>query len=265
MSNILDDILENTRARLTERKAVMPLEALKSLPFTNRTPIPFVKGLKKGSGVIAEHKRKSPSKGLFKPTAEFREIIEGYEKAGASALSVLTDLHFFGGSLADLRAARNTSGLPVLRKDFILDQYQIHEAKAYGADAILLIAAALDPELLKHLAEVAIDLDMDILLEVHDSDELKTALEQVKELPSEKIAIGVNNRDLKTFKTDIQTSKKLAKEIPDEYVKVSESGISDPDNVKKLRKLDYQGFLIGGYFMDQMDPILASSHFIKQL
>lgn len=186
-------------------------------------------------------------------------VVRDYEKAGASAISVLTDTRFFGGSLGDLLLARNSVSLPLLRKEFIVDTYQIYEAKAYGADAILLIAACLSEEELVEYSEVAKKLGMDVLLEVHNEEELHRSF-----LPHVDM-IGVNNRNLKTFEVSIETSKKLAAQIPSEYVKISESGISNPDAVLQLRPYGYSGFLIGEHFMKTEDPGESAKKFIEAI
>jgi len=265
MENILERILENTRAKLTERKALMPVENLMSYGFAGEPTRDLVKSLRTGSGIIAEHKRKSPSKGTINAEVELAEVVTGYQKAGASAISVLTDQQFFGGSLADLRQARKLVDIPLLRKDFIVDQYQIYEARAYGADAILLIAAALSIDLMEHLANKALGLDLQILFEVHNREELNRVCRVLNQLDTTKIAIGINNRNLKEFKTDIAISRELYSRIPDNILAVSESGISDAAIVSELKKLGFQGFLIGEHFMKQQDPADACRKFISKI
>jgi len=180
-------------------------------------------------------------------------------QGGASALSVLTDTEFFGGKNEDLTTARKFNYCPILRKDFIIDEYQIVEAKSIGADAILLIAAVLPSERLKELARFAKSLGLEVLMEVHSGDELKSHLNEHLDV------VGVNNRDLKTFKVNIDTSINLAEAIPDQFVKISESGINNPDSVVKLMSHGFQGFLIGEYFMSHARPGAACAEFIQKI
>ena len=211
------------------------------------------------SGIIAEHKRRSPSRAVINQSLNVQEVAEGYEKAGACGISVLTDQKYFGGSIEDLLSARASCNLPLLRKEFIIDPYQITEAKAYGADVILLIAAVLSREDIKNLSVWAQQLEMEVLLEVHNKAELVKAM-----MPSLDM-IGVNNRNLKTFEVDLQHSRELSALIPDEFVKVSESGIGNVQAVKGLQPYGYRGFLIGENFMKTNDPGLSASEFIKKL
>ena len=210
------------------------------------------------SGIIAEFKRKSPSKGWFRADADPGEIVKGYAAAGAAAVSVLTDGEYFGGSLDDLHIARTVTDIPLLRKDFIIDPYQICEARTAGADVILLIAAALTPEQCTELAAFARSLDLEVLLELHDESELTHVNPYVN-------VVGINNRDLATFVTDTAVSLRMAGQIPDSFVKISESGISDSQTVKELRKIGYKGFLMGENFMKQQDPIEELKQFIHEL
>ena len=211
------------------------------------------------SGIIAEHKRRSPSRAVINQSLNVQEVVEGYENAGACGISILTDQKYFGGSIEDLLSARASCNLPLLRKEFIIDPYQITEAKAYGADVILLIAAVLSREDIKNLSVLAQQLEMEVLLEVHNKAELVKAM-----MPSLDM-IGVNNRNLKTFEVDLQHSRELSALIPDEFVKVSESGIGNIQAVKGLQTFGYRGFLIGENFMKTNDPGLSASEFIKKL
>ena len=186
-------------------------------------------------------------------------MVKGYQAAGVCGISVLTDLKYFGGSIEDLNAARAESELPLLRKEFFIDTYQLIEAKAHGADVILLIAAILNRNEIKLLSETAKDLNLEVLLEVHNDKELKKSI-----MPSLDM-IGVNNRNLKTFEVDLETSKGLAAKIPDNFVKVSESGISNVDLIKDLKTFGFQGFLIGENFMKSTDPGDSALNFIKKL
>jgi indole-3-glycerol phosphate synthase len=211
------------------------------------------------SGIIAEIKRKSPSKGVINPYVSVERTSIGYMQAGASALSVLTDKQFFGGSNEDLTLARKYNFCPILRKDFTIDEYQIVEAKSIGADAILLIAAALNAATLKSLASFAHSFGLEVLLEVHNEEELRENLDAGADL------IGVNNRNLKTFELSIEVSKKLASLIPSSIVKVSESGIESVQVILELKKFGYQGFLMGQNFMQHSRPEVACKEFIDDL
>ena len=209
-------------------------------------------------GIIAEFKRKSPSKGWIKEDGKPEEIPLSYEQNGAAALSILTDEKYFGGSLDFVRKARPLVNLPILRKDFIVDEYQLFQARHVGADAVLLIAADLKKEEVRSLTALAHDLALEVLLELHAEHELDYA-----DLPVD--AIGVNNRNLGTFVTDVQNSFRMAGRLPQDRVLVSESGISNPDIIRLLREAGYRGFLIGESFMKTDDPGLALKQFIKEL
>jgi len=209
------------------------------------------------TGIIAEFKKQSPSKGIINADASVDVITMGYTKFGASGLSVLTDHDFFGGSLDDLLAA-TVNAIPILRKDFIIDEYQLYESKAFGAEIILLIAACLTKAEVKYLARIAKDLGMEVLLEIHDASEVDHICDEVD-------IVGINNRDLKTFTVDIQRSIALGKYIPSNKIKISESGINDIKTIKILRNEGFNGFLIGEKFMSQNDPVAAFSIFMKQL
>jgi indole-3-glycerol phosphate synthase len=210
-------------------------------------------------GIIAEHKRRSPSKATINNSFSVEEVVKGYENSGASGISILTDNHYFGGSLDDFILARATVKTPLLRKEFIIDDYQILEAKANGADAILLIAAVLSKEEIKQLSEFAQYLTLEVLLEVHNLEELEKSI-----MPSLDL-IGVNNRNLKTFELSLQTSIDLIKHIPNDFVKISESGISQIKDVKLLKNHDFQGFLIGENFMKTNNPGESLLEFITEL
>jgi len=259
--NILDEIIEHKRKEVDERKSLYPTKLLeKSIYFPSPT-VSLRKYIQRPdlSGVIAEIKRKSPSKGILNKNVSIERTSIGYMQAGASALSILTDTKFFGGTNDDLTTARKFNFCPILRKDFTIDEYQIIEAKSIGADAILLIAAALDPKTAEKLANFAHSFGLEVLLEVHDEAELKSVLNVDADL------IGVNNRSLKTFEVSIDVSKRLASLIPDDKVMVSESGLSDPDVIAGLKDVGYEGFLIGETFMKHGRPEEAAMEFIKQI
>jgi indole-3-glycerol phosphate synthase len=259
--SILDDILAKKHDEVQERKSLYSRKLLEQSIYFESRIVSLKRYLlrKDKSGLIAEIKRKSPSKGVLNQNISIERISIGYMQAGASALSVLTDKTFFGGTADDLKTARKFNFCPILRKDFIIDEYQIVEAKSIGADAVLLIAAALDTEKLRDLAEFAKSLGMETLLEVHNSEELEKSLNPHIDL------VGVNNRDLATFEVSLETSKTLASQIPDEFVKVSESGIHSPEDIIGLRQYGYAGFLIGERFMTHSRPEKACAEFIEDL
>lgn len=258
--NILDTIIQSKHKEVALKKETAPVSKLKSSFLYKRSTSSLAKSLLNSDhGIIAEFKRRSPSKPKINTKADVQEVVKGYENAGASGISLLTDTEFFGGSLQDLLMARIPTPLPILRKDFIVDPYQIYEAKSYGADAILLIAAALTETQLKDYSALAKELNLDVLLEIHNEEELKKSLHPTVDM------IGVNNRNLKTFITSIETSKTLAPLIPDEFVKVSESGINDPEAIKSLKPFGFKGFLIGEQFMKHQHPGDAATQFIQQL
>ncbi len=253
---ILDTIVARKWDEIAQRKAAVSEIDLQNMPLFNR-PVNSARSaiLAPGStGVIAEFKRKSPSKGIINDRVDVAETTRGYVAAGAAVLSVLTDEPFFGGTPADLQAARAANPqTPILRKDFVVDAYQLLEAKAWGADLVLLIAACLTPEQVRSLSKYAQALGMEVLLEVHDAEELHRSLCDSVDL------VGVNNRNLKTFVTDIDTSVQLAGLIPDQYVKVTESGLHDASTMVRLHNAGYQAFLIGEAFMKTDDPATALS------
>jgi indole-3-glycerol phosphate synthase len=259
--NILDEIIQDKYKEVEERKSLYPIKLLEQSIYFQSPVVSLKKYVQREdkSGIIAEIKRKSPSKGIINAHVSIERTSIGYMQAGASALSVLTDSKYFGGSKEDLMIARKFNFCPILRKDFVVDEYQIIEAKSMGADAILLIAAALEPSKLQTLAKFAKTLQLEILLEVHNNKELQDNLTADVDL------IGVNNRDLKTFVTDIEISKQLADKIPNEFVKVSESGIENPATIIELKKFGFEGFLMGQNFMQHSRPEKACRDFITEL
>ncbi|MFP2997697.1 indole-3-glycerol phosphate synthase TrpC [Spongiivirga sp. MCCC 1A20706] len=257
--NILDKIIADKRLEVDLKKDLIPIKQLESSVLFNGETISMAQSIKSGSGIIAEHKRRSPSKSVINQKASVQQVAIGYENAGVSAMSVLTDGKYFGGSLDDLLLARASAKIPLLRKEFVIDEYQIIEAKAYGADAILLIAAVLDQNNIKSLSETAKSIGLDVLLEVHNEEELHKSI-----MPSLDM-LGVNNRNLKTFEVSLDTSKKLSSLIPDDFVKVSESGISSIEAIKELKPYGFEGFLIGENFMKTDNPGASASEFINRL
>lgn len=255
---ILEEIIRHKRIEIEKCKAKVPVSNMERSKLFGRRTYSLrdsIKDLNK-TGIIAEFKRKSPSKGIINSHSSVEEVTTGYFRSGASGLSILTDSGYFGGSSADLKRARQLNPIPILRKDFILDEYQIIEAKAIGADAILLIAAVLDARQVRELAGFAHSFGLQVLLEVHEVSELNRLNEYVD-------IVGVNNRDLNTFKVDTERSVELACEIPPGFVKISESGITSPLTIKKLRGCGYQGFLIGENFMRSPEPAKAFSDFVE--
>jgi indole-3-glycerol phosphate synthase len=255
---ILDTIIARKRVEIAERKETHTLPILTKMPYFKEPCFSLKRSLKKANstGIIAEHKRKSPSLGWIREHSDVREVVAGYAAAGAAALSVLTDADFFGGSFADLTAARNTVNIPILRKDFMVDEFQIYEAKAYGADVILLIAECLTAKEVDMLAKCAHNIGLEVLLEMHSADQLDKISDAVD-------CVGVNNRNLKTFEVSLQSSIDLSSMIPDRFVKVAESGISDPKNIGILRGYGFQGFLIGEAFMKTENPSAAIANFVS--
>ncbi|NUO02474.1 MAG: indole-3-glycerol phosphate synthase TrpC [Saprospiraceae bacterium] len=258
--NILDTIIAEKHREVATRKAVCTVQELESRPLfaASRRSLRTALLRENASGVIAEFKRRSPSKGDIFAGANALEITRGYEVAGATALSVLTDTQFFGGSSDDLSTARAATNIPILRKDFIIDEYQLVEARAIGADAILLIAANLEKTQLRSLAECAKQLGLDVLMEVHNQEELDWWNPWVD-------AVGVNNRNLKNFEVSVQTSFQLFEKMPKESICISESGIDDPELVFALKNIGFQGFLIGEFFMKTSTPAEKCKEFIEQL
>lgn len=257
--DILEKIVRDKKDEVASKKMVLPLSYLVTSPLMQRASYSMAKAVQQGSGIIAEFKRRSPSRQVINQSNSVIDVIRGYQSAGASGISVLTDTKYFGGSLDDLVQARAHLEIPLLRKEFIIDPYQIYEAKVFGADLILLIAAVLSPEEISLFSQLAHQLDLEVLLEVHNEDELKRSdLEHVD-------LVGVNNRNLKTFEVNLQTSKDLAPLIPDDKVKISESGISSPEAIHILKDFGYKGFLIGENFMKTEAPGASAKQFIAAL
>ncbi|MDC7996162.1 indole-3-glycerol phosphate synthase TrpC [Altibacter sp. HG106] len=257
---ILEHITQYKKQEVAAAKEALPLKVLGQSPYFDRSCQSLSEALKNSStGIIAEHKRRSPSKQVINNQAPLPEVVAGYAKAGVSGISILTDTKFFGGSLTDLCLARQTVSLPLLRKDFVVDEYQLYEAKAFGADAVLLIAACLSDAQLETYTTLANTLGLEVLLEIHNAEEL----ERSKDLPV--AMMGVNNRNLKTFEVNVAISEALVSMIPEQMVRITESGISDASTVTSLRLEGYQGFLMGEHFMKQQDPGVAANNFIQQL
>lgn len=259
--NILDKIIEAKKLEIKHQKELIDIEVLQDIPdFFRECNSLRANLLKDGSsGIIAEFKQRSPSKGDINLSAKVDKVTEAYRKAGAAGLSVLTERSFFGGSQSNLVIAReHNPDIPILRKDFMIDPYQMVEAKAYGADVILLIAACLSKSKAIELAQAAKELGLEVLMEIHNEEELDIVNNYVD-------IVGVNNRNLKTFEVNIETSVELGNLIPEKFVKISESGLAGADEIKYLRSHGFKGFLIGETFMKTDDPGEACRDFISKL
>ncbi len=257
--NILDTIVERKKVEVAERKKQTSVAELEKGKFFSNQTLSLKSFLLNPdkTGIIAEFKRKSPSKGIINDQVTVEEVTAAYAKHGASGISVLTDTDFFGGSLNDLIAA-TINEVPLLRKDFMIDEYQLIEAKAFGAEVILLIAACLTPAEVRQMAGFAKNLGLEVLLEIHNHEELDHICDAVD-------LVGVNNRNLKTFDVSIDTSLGLINKIPKEKPAIAESGISDVDTIVTLRQAGFKGFLIGENFMKQASPSIAFADFVNQL
>lgn len=257
--DILQTIVAQKKLEVEKRKAAIPAAALEKAPLFKNEALSLKSSLLRPdkTGIIAEFKRRSPSKGVINNKATVEEVTAAYARCGASGISVLTDEEFFGGTLADLMAAR-ANAVPLLRKDFTVDEYQLVEAKAHGADAVLLIAACLSPAAVKTLSATAKALGLDVLLELHGQEELNHICDTVD-------LVGVNNRNLKNFEVNLEHSVRLAQQIDNRFVKVAESGINDVQNIRYLRGFGFRGFLIGEHFMKQQNPAAAFEAFVGEL
>lgn len=260
MSNILDQIIAKRKQTVAQLKQIIPVEAWEMMPNFSKKAISLKKILEEGSttGIIAEFKRASPSKGIINDKADVFDVTGDYELYGAAALSVLTEPIFFEGNNDDLLNAAMIATIPILRKDFIFDKYQITESKALGADVILLIAACLKPGEVQDLAIFAKQLELEVLLEIHSEEELGHICDEID-------LVGVNNRDLKTFTVDINRSIELSKKIQQDKIKIAESGIDDVDTIKIFKDAGFTGFLMGEKFMKEKDPGDAFQQFVQKL
>ncbi|MFP4058904.1 MAG: indole-3-glycerol phosphate synthase TrpC [Bacteroidota bacterium] len=260
MTGILEKIVRAKLIENGERKRKTPVQELEKSEFFNRDCQSLSSALRQNSGpsVIAEFKRKSPSKGIIHDNADVVTITNGYKKAGVAALSVLTDNEFFGGSIHDFTIARKQNSIPILRKDFTVEEYNVIEAKSIGADAVLLIAAVLTKAEIKMLSTLAFSLGLEVLLEIHDENELDKITGDVH-------IIGVNNRNLKTFAVSLDNSINLADKIPPGFTKVAESGLTGKNDILQLYNAGYTGFLIGELFMKEKDPAMTCKQLITDL
>ncbi len=258
--NILETIIAKKKIEIAKRKAVTSISDLEKRPLFSKKTRSLKEFLLRPekTGIIAEFKKRSPSKGIINNCSFTGEVVTAYEKYGASAVSVLTDEEFFGGSLDHLAEAASLIHIPVLRKDFMIDEYQLAEAKAYGADVILLIAACLTIEEVKNLSFAAKRLQLDVLLEIHDESDLKHICDDVD-------VVGINNRNLKTFAVDINNSIELCKKIPSQKIKISESGLDNVETILHLKQNGFSGFLMGEKFMKESNPGKAFGEFVNEL
>ena len=258
--NILEKIVATKKQEIAFSKSKNPISNLEKSDFFDRQTVSLKSNILKpeSTGIIAEFKRKSPSKGIINDSANVEDVVRQYEMAGVAGASVLTDNEYFGGSNEDLISARKKVAIPLLRKDFMVDDYQFFEAKSWGADVILLIASILSPKEVLHFTNLAKSLGLEVLLELHDEREL----DHVNELVD---MVGINNRNLKTFEVDIDQSIRMANKLGSQFVKIAESGISNINTLKQFRESGFNGFLIGEQFMKTNNPGLACEKFIAQL
>ena len=255
---ILDKIIERKKLEIADSKSKISVEQLKDSKFFGRPTFSLKETLKLKSGIITEFKRQSPSKGIINDKVSPLEVISQYENFGASAVSVLTDKDFFGGSFEDILNIRNHVNIPILRKDFMIDDYQFYEAKSIGADVILLIASCLSPTQVSEFTELAHSLNLEVLLEIHSEEELNHINKNVD-------FVGINNRNLKDFKVDLQHSVNLKNQLPDDILSVAESGIYNEEDFRFLKEKGFDGFLMGEYFMKNVDPGKKFGEFISNV
>ncbi|KNB61072.1 indole-3-glycerol phosphate synthase TrpC [Chryseobacterium sp. Hurlbut01] len=254
--NILDTIIERKKQEIQDSKSKISLQQLKDSEFFDRKTYSLKKTIASKSGIITEFKRKSPSKGIINNKVSPLEVVSEYEKFGASAVSILTDQDFFGGSFDDILSVRKSVNIPILRKDFMIDAYQFYEAKSMGADVILLIAACLSPNQVFEFTELAHQLDLEVLLEIHTEEELLHINKNID-------FVGINNRNLKDFKVDLQHSVNLKNQLPYDILSIAESGIYSEEDFKFLKEKGFNGFLMGEYFMKNENPGNKFKEFIS--
>lgn len=256
--NILDKIIKRKKQEISDSKSKISLQQLKDSEFFGRETFSLKETLQSKSGIIAEFKRQSPSKGIINNKVSPLEVVSAYEHFGASGISILTDKDFFRGSFEDILNVRNHINIPILRKDFMIDEYQFYEAKGMGADVVLLIAACLSPQQVQEFTQLSHELGLEVLLEIHTEEELK-------HFNSEIDLVGINNRNLKDFKVDLQHSVNLKNQLPENILSVAESGIYHMDDFKYLKEKGFDGFLMGEYFMKHENPGNKFSEFISNV
>ena len=255
---ILDKIIERKKQEVADSKSEISINQLKDSEFFGRQTFSLKETLKSKSGIITEFKRQSPSKGIINDKVSPQEVVSQYEKFGASALSILTDKDFFGGCFEDILSVRNHINIPILRKDFMIDEYQFYEAKSIGADVILLIASCLSPTQVLEFTELAHQLNLEVLLEIHSEEELIHINKNVD-------FVGINNRNLKDFKVDLQHSVNLKNQLPEDILSIAESGIYNEQDFGFLREKGFDGFLMGEYFMKEDNPGKKFGEFISNV
>ena len=255
---ILDKIIERKKQEVADSKSEISISQLKDSEFFGRQTFSLKETLKSKSGIITEFKRQSPSKGIINDKVSPVEVVTQYEKYGASALSILTDKDFFGGSFEDILSVRNHINIPILRKDFMIDQYQFYEAKSIGADVILLIASCLSPNQVSEFTDLAHQLNLEVLLEIHSEEELVHINKNVD-------FVGINNRNLKDFKVDLQHSVNLKNQLPEDILSIAESGIYNEEDFRFLKEKGFDGFLMGEYFMKDDNPGKKFGQFISNV
>lgn len=256
MMTILDKIIKRKREEITASKSKISIEELKDSEFFGRKTFSLKESIKNKSGIIAEFKRQSPSKGIINDQVFPLEVVAAYEKFGASGISILTDKDFFGGSFEDILSVRNHINIPILRKDFMIDEYQFYEAKSMGADVILLIASCLSINQVQEFTELSHELGLEVLLEIHTEEELNHFNSKID-------LVGINNRNLKDFKVDLQHSVNLKNLLPKDVLSVAESGIYTIEDFNYLKEKGFDGFLMGEYFMKNKNPANTFEEFIN--
>ncbi len=256
--NILDKIITRKKQEISNSKTIVSIQQLKDSEFFGRKTCSLKESIKDKSGIIAEFKRQSPSKGIINDKVSPLEVASAYENFGASGISILTDKDFFGGSFDDILSVRNHINIPILRKDFMIDEYQFYGAKSIGADVILLIAACLTPHQVAEFTDLSHELGMEVLLEIHTEEELKHFNKSID-------LVGINNRNLKDFKVDLQHSVQLKNQLPDDVLSVAESGIYSIEDFQYLKEKGFNGFLMGEYFMKNNNPSRAFEEFTSNI
>lgn len=254
--NILDKIILHKKEEISISKKRISIQELKNSEFYERENFSLKQSIRQRTGIIAEFKRKSPSKGIINNSSNVQNVCLAYEKFGASGISILTDKNFFGGNSEDILQVRKSIKLPILRKDFMIDEYQFYEAKAMGADVVLLIASCLSTSQIQEFTHITKELNLEVLLEIHNEDELKHINQNID-------IVGINNRNLKDFKVDLQHSVILKNSLPKDKLSVAESGIYSEEDFKFLRNKGFDAFLMGEYFMRNQSPEKAFENFVK--
>ncbi|WP_345202420.1 indole-3-glycerol phosphate synthase TrpC [Chryseobacterium ginsengisoli] len=245
--NILDKIIQRKAEEVSISKSKTSVQELKDSEFFERKTFSLKENIKSKIGIIAEFKRQSPSKGIINDKVSPLEVVSAYESFGASGISILTDKDFFGGNFEDILSVRNAINIPILRKDFMIDEYQFYEAKSIGADVVLLIAACLSPQQVQEFTELSHELGLEVLLEIHTEEELQHFNQKID-------LVGINNRNLKDFKVDLQHSVNLKNQLPNDVLSVAESGIYNIEDFNFLKEKGFDGFLMGEYFMKHENP-----------